>query len=440
MFGHALSKSIKVKDFFFSGSLESYPPMAACSLPSIPSCLFPHISIFSPLLSFSLVARRSRRKSVIEEGDRQSLIRTFASRAIAVYKQCAGNVRLCNKSENTVTFLSDERPLTTQNTLFQDGASSSPEPSSEVYRVAGFLDSAPSPSSPCSQMTSWSLPSRFRGRGLYDALRRKGLWDPSEWEEQELKVGFKDSREELDADLDQSGHSTETKLSVREQARQFEQQALAERTPRQSRDSYASLDPDDPLLTAIMLSSSPISVGKDIPPCIIITGEDGETPPPPTAQRPTPPVLRKFSSSISNYMTVEPCEITLEFISDSPDSSPPLLPVPPRSLLSPPPVQQDLTPPPSPTPIQSPELPVQSLTPTPKLRGILKNTTGSTGSLKDDCSCEGGSKGSTTVVLKEPESKQDQIYTSQSESDSSTQTNQSQRNERLCPLQPLISE
>ncbi|KAK7148219.1 hypothetical protein R3I93_012518 [Phoxinus phoxinus] len=368
-----------------------------------------------------------RRKSVIEGVDRQSLIRTFASRAITVYKQCAGNGKLLNKlpkSETTVSFLSDERPLTTQNPLFQDGASSSPEPNSEVYKVAGFLYSdAPSPTGPCSQMTSWSLPSRFRGRGLYDALRRKGLWDPSEWEEQELKAGLKDSREELDADLDQSGRSTETKLSVREQARQFEQQALAERTPRQSRDSYASLDLDDPLLTTIMLSSSPISVGKDIPPCIIITGDDGETPPPPTAQRPTPPVLRKFSSSISNYVTVEPCEITLEFISesDSPDSSPPLLPVPPRPFLSPPPVQQDFTPPPTPTPIPSPELPVQPPTPTPKLRGILKNTTRSTSSLKDDCGCEGRSKDSTTVVLKEPESKRDRIYASQSESDSSTQ-------------------
>lgn len=370
---------------------------------------------------------RRRRKSVIEEADRQSVIRTFASRAIAAHKLYAGNGKLRNnlpKSESTVTFLSDERPLTTQNPLYQDGVSSSPEPNSEVPEIGGFSDSdTTSPTSPCSQMTFWSLPSRIRGRGLYDALRRQALWDPAEWEEQELKAGHTDSREELDADLDLSGHSTETKLSVREQARQFEQQALAERTPRQSRDSYASLDPDDPLLTAIMLSSSPVSVGKDIPPCIIITGGDGETPPPPTAQRPTPPVLRKFSSSISNYMTVEPCEITLEFISDSPNSSPPPLPVPPRSFLSPPLVQQDFTPPPTPSPIQSPELAVQSPTLTPKLRGILKNMTRSTGSLevKDDSSCEGGSKNSTTVMLKEQESKQNQIGASQSESDSSTQ-------------------
>uniref|UniRef100_A0A673HXY9 Protocadherin-15 n=1 Tax=Sinocyclocheilus rhinocerous TaxID=307959 RepID=A0A673HXY9_9TELE len=318
-----------------------------------------------------------RRKSVIEEADRQSHIRAFASRAIAAHKLCAGNGKLLDrlpKSESNVTFLSDQRLLSTQNPLYQDGASSSSESNSEVQRVSGFLDSdVPSPTSPISQMTSWSLPSRIRGRGLYDALRRQALFDPAEWEKQELKAGLKDSRDELDADVDQSGRSTETKLSVREQARQFEQQALAERMPRQSRDSYASLDPDDPLLTAFMFSSSPISVGKDIPPCIIIAVGDGETPPPPMAQRPTPPVLRKFSSSISNYMTVEPCEITLEFISDSPESPPTPLPVPSCSLLSPP-VQQDSTPPPTPTPVQSPEPPAQSPTPTRKLRGILKNT------------------------------------------------------------------
>uniref|UniRef100_A0A672NIU8 Protocadherin-15-like n=1 Tax=Sinocyclocheilus grahami TaxID=75366 RepID=A0A672NIU8_SINGR len=397
-----------------------------CSLSSIPSRLFPHM-LQSSLLSFSLVGCRRRRKSVIEEADRQSRIRAFASRAIAAHKLCAGNGKLLDrlpKSESNVTFLLDQRPLTTQNPLYQDGSSSSPEPNSEVQMVIGFLDrDVPSPTSPISQMTSWSLPSRIRGRGLYDALCRQALLDPAKWEEQELKAGLKDSREELDADVDQGGRSTETKLSVREQARQFEQQALAERTPRQSRDSYASLDPDDPLLTAFMFSSSPISVGKDIPPCIIIAGGDGETPPPPMAQRPTPPVLRKFSSSISNYMTVEPCEITLEFISDSPESPPTPLPVPSCSLLSPPPVQQDSTPPPTPTPVQSPEPPAQSPTPTRKLRGILKNTGRSANSLdvKDDSTCEGGLKDSMTVVLKVSESKPGETDGSQSESDSSAQ-------------------
>ncbi len=134
----------------------------------------------SPLLSFSLVGCRRRRKSVIEEADRQSFIRAFASRAIAAHKLCAGNGKLLDKlpkSESNVTLLSDERPLTTQNPLYQDEVSSSPEPNSEVHRVSGFLDSdVPSPTSPISQMTSWSLPSRIRRRGLYDALRRQALW------------------------------------------------------------------------------------------------------------------------------------------------------------------------------------------------------------------------------------------------------------------------
>uniref|UniRef100_A0A8C1YVD5 Protocadherin-15 n=1 Tax=Cyprinus carpio TaxID=7962 RepID=A0A8C1YVD5_CYPCA len=328
-----------------------------CSRPSISFCLFPQM-LQSSLLSFHFFRGcRRRRKSVIEEADRQSLIRASASRAIAAHKLCGVNGKLLDKlpkSESNITFLSDERPLTTQNPLYQDGASSSPEPNSEAQRVGEFLDcDIPSPTSPISQMTSWSLPSRIRGRGLYDALHRQTLWDPAEWEEQELKVGLKDSREKLDAEVDQSGRSTETKLSVREQARQFEQQALAERMPRQSRDSYASLDPDNPLLSAFMFSSSPISVGKDIPPCIIITGGDGETPPPPMAQRPTPP---------------------------SPTPRPKL-----RAILK----------------------------STPRSADSLD--------VKDDSSCKGGSKDSMTVVLKEPESKPGETDGRQSESDSSAQ-------------------
>ncbi|TRY57827.1 hypothetical protein DNTS_022741, partial [Danionella cerebrum] len=326
------------------------------------------------------------RKSVIEEADRQSLIKSLASRAITAHKQSSRNGSCCinlPKSESTITFLSDEHPLTTQNPIYQDLLSCSPEVSREVQSFSGFLDS--DPPSPCSQVTSWSLPCRVGGRGIY----RQPLWHPSEWEE--LKVGLKDSREELDTDVDQSGRSTETKLSVREQARQFEQQALADRTPRQSRDSYASLDPDDPLLTAIMLSYSPASVGKDVPPSIMIAGENGETPPP-LSQKPTPPVLRKFSSSISNYMTVEPCEILLEFISDLPES-PQQSPLnnPSHFLLSPPPLELEFTPPVTPSPIQSPEILVESPPPPITLKGILKKMERSIINLDvKDKSCDGG--------------------------------------------------
>lgn len=324
---------------------------------------------------------------MIEEADRQKLISTFASRAIAAHKQSAENGMLCNKlpkSESTITLLSDERPLTTQNPVYQDGGSCSPELSSEIHRPCCFLESdAPHPTSHDGKKMSWSLPSRLRGGTYYDALRRQALWDPAEWEEQVLKAGLKDSRDELDADLNTSGRSTERKLSVREQARQFEQQALADQTPR-NRDSYASLDIDDHFLSAIMVSYSQVSVGQDVPPCIIITRSEGETPPPPAAQRPTPPVLRKFSCSISSYVTVEPCGITLEIIPDPPDSPPPSPPQSPSSLSSPT-LNRDPTPPPPASqfprlPIHSPTLgalerlrPVTART-TPELRGILKNS------------------------------------------------------------------
>lgn len=374
------------------------------------------------------MGRSGRRRSVIEEADRQKLISTFASRAIAAHKQSAENGMLCNKlpkSESTITLLSDERPLTTQNPLYQDGGSSSPEPSSEIHRPCSFLESdAPSPTSHNGQKMSWSLPSRLRGGNYYDALRRQALWDPAEWEEQVLKAGLKDSREELDADLIMSGRSTETKLSVREQARQFEQQALADQTPR-SRDSYASLDLDDPFLSAIMVSYNPVSVGQDVPPCIIITRSDGETPPPPAAQRPTPPVVRKFSSSISSYVTVEPCEITLEIIPDPPDSPPPSPPPSPSSL-SPPPLQRDPTPPPAAS--RSPRLPIHSPTlgalgrlrpvtarTTPELRGILKNS-----SCRTDEDDRKNVKSPKNCVLTQQESEQDERDARHSDLDSPT--------------------
>ncbi|KAA0718253.1 Protocadherin-15 Precursor [Triplophysa tibetana] len=351
-----------------------------------------------------------RRRSVIEEADRQKLISTFASRAIAAHKQSAENGMLCNKlpkSESTITLLSDERPLTTQNPVYQDGGSCSPELSSEIHTPCCFLESnAPYPSSHDSKKMSWSLPSRLRGGTYFDALRRQALWDPAEWEEQVLKTGLKDSRDELDADLNTSGRSTERKLSVREQARQFEQQALADQTPR-SRDSCASLDLDDHFLSAIMVSYSPVSVGQDVPPCIIITRSEGETPPPPAAQRPTPPVLRKFSCSISSYVTVEPCGITLEIIPDPPDSPPPSPPKSPSSLSSPT-LKRDPTPPQPASqfprlPIHSPTLgalerlrPVTART-TPELRGILKNSS---------CGTEVDNR--KNVKNKEKESEQDE--------------------------------
>uniref|UniRef100_A0A673ZWA1 Protocadherin-related 15a n=1 Tax=Salmo trutta TaxID=8032 RepID=A0A673ZWA1_SALTR len=107
-------------------------------------------------------------------------------------------------------------------------------------------------------------------------------------------------------------------------------------------------------------SSTPLSIGNDVPPRIIITQGEGS---PPLAQRPTLPVLRKFSSSVSSYITAEPCEITVEIIPDPPENPPP----PPPSPHSPPPPSPHSPPPPPPSqmPRSGPPPPPASSPPPP---------------------------------------------------------------------------
>uniref|UniRef100_A0A673ZUR0 Protocadherin-related 15a n=1 Tax=Salmo trutta TaxID=8032 RepID=A0A673ZUR0_SALTR len=104
----------------------------------------------------------------------------------------------------------------------------------------------------------------------------------------------------------------------------------------------------------------PLSIGNDVPPRIIITQGEGS---PPLAQRPTLPVLRKFSSSVSSYITAEPCEITVEIIPDPPENPPP----PPPSPHSPPPPSPHSPPPPPPSqmPRSGPPPPPASSPPPP---------------------------------------------------------------------------
>ena len=266
--------------------------------------------LHSPPLLSGLASRRHR-KSVIEEVDRQRLISSAAARAIAAHQQCTANGTIpcfLPRSESTVTLLSDNHPLTTPNPLYQESTQPSPDPSSQGRPPS----SGQSPSS--------------GSQGLLWACKKPGetLWD-SESESDEERSGFHGSRDEVEVELELlSWRSSLAKLSVREQARHFEQQAAQ---VEQQRSTPAwdprgdSLDLDNLLLFPSMPPHSLASVGKDVLPCIIITGEDGETPP--SVPRTTPPVLRKFSSSISSYMTVGPCEVLVEIIPDPPDQPPP---------------------------------------------------------------------------------------------------------------------
>ncbi|XP_071778111.2 protocadherin-15-like isoform X2 [Centroberyx gerrardi] len=310
------------------------------------------------------------KKSVIEEADRQRILSTFACRAIAA----RGNGTLHGnlpKSESNVTFLSDRHPLTTHNPVYDDnGPLSSPDvfvgeagPSQKRFSFSPPHSAGPG--------CIWSMPGRIRG-GLqgYEALRRQALMDPAEWELHMLQAGMRgrEGLESLDT-FQLSSCSTESKLSVREQARQFEQQALQERTLKQVRESQGSFSPvllrdrdsvdmleltSETLLSIMECAYSPMSVGRDVPPRIIITqGDDSHHL---ANQRPTPPILRKFSSSISSYMTAEPCEITVEIIPDPPDNPPPPPPQqpPPRAPSTSPPSSTPPSPPPVPSYLPEP--------------------------------------------------------------------------------------
>uniref|UniRef100_A0A3Q1CXV3 Cadherin domain-containing protein n=1 Tax=Amphiprion ocellaris TaxID=80972 RepID=A0A3Q1CXV3_AMPOC len=299
------------------------------------------------------------KKSVIEEADHQRILSTFASRAIAARSNGSLHVNL-PKSESNVTFFSDRNPLTTHNPVYDDN---SPLGSPDI--LAG-IESPPekrffySPAHSAGSGCIWSMPARIHGD--YEVSRRQALMDPAEWENHILQAAMRARQRQESSDMLLLSGSTETKLSVREQARQFEQQALQEQTLKQSRGSQGSLssilvrdrDGDDVLeldsetLFSIMdYPYSSMSVGRDVPPSIIIT--QGDEPWPLASQRPTPPVLRKFSSSISSYMTVQPCQITVEIIPDPPENPPP---PPPQKPVAPPP-PPPLPPPPSPASEQS---------------------------------------------------------------------------------------
>ncbi|KAL0984119.1 hypothetical protein UPYG_G00137360 [Umbra pygmaea] len=334
-----------------------------------------------PAILIVIITYRHRSKRcVLEEGDRQRLIGTFATRAITAHKQSIANGILLNntpRSGSNITLFSDENPLTTKNPLFDEGmvTLSSPETLEKHRRRMEPLVTYSTPHAPRGLTASvlsfhsggtghsWTLPSRLHRRETYDALRRKVVMDPVQWELELLKAELKDSKDMLDGlDWGNMGHSTYVEpkpLSVKEQARQFEQQAIREMKQRQSRDSRGSLSPDFLIglgfdspphraredrhsLGSVLGRDSPQQhcqiaesnlgmedhhLGRDRegPPCIIITQTDG-TPPP--SHKPTPPVLRRFCS-IQNSASPKPYEVNLELIPDPPDVPPP--PPPPTS-------------------------------------------------------------------------------------------------------------
>uniref|UniRef100_A0A669E291 Protocadherin-15 n=1 Tax=Oreochromis niloticus TaxID=8128 RepID=A0A669E291_ORENI len=295
----------------------------------------------------------------LDESDRQRLISDFATRAIAVHRQCVANGGVLHnfpKSESNITFLSDENPLTIKNPIYhEDGTLSSPETLGRSQRRKDLLGNfSPSRKGLREAWLRLSSPILHR-REMYDALRRQVVMDPVQWELELLKAEFKESKDAgLDSGFDRGldsdvmgSPSLEPKLTVKEQARQFEQQALQEMRQRQNRDSRGSLSPD------ILLSVLPETPqhykhaptqsvqnpqNREGPPSIIVTQSDGGTPPP-----------------------KDRLQVHLEFIPDPPSTPPPPPPQPQTSAPPPPPPPPPSSPPPCHPPSQPPGSPASSI-------------------------------------------------------------------------------
>uniref|UniRef100_A0A668AUC0 Protocadherin-15 n=1 Tax=Myripristis murdjan TaxID=586833 RepID=A0A668AUC0_9TELE len=381
----------------------------------IPSFFF--ISFLHPCTSRSNRGGGSCGDS-LDEGDRQRLISDFATRAIAAHRQCVANGGVLNnlpKSESNITFLSDENPVTTKNPIYhEDGTLSSPETLGRSQRrrdlLGNFSPSRKGLRDACGWGSggghSWTLPSRLHRREMYDALRRQVVMDPVQWELELLKAKFKESKDAgmdsgfdrgLDSDLTGSP-SLEPKLTVKEQARQFEQQALQEMRQRQSRDSRGSLSPDYLLSSVDARYQVHLEVIPD-PPSTPPPPPPSSPPPPPPSSPPPPPPNSHPPTPIPPPPSSPPPQVPSSPPPPTPNSShsnhteksapsPPPLPPPPPPPPLPPPLSPSLLRPstfvlpslsevPTLRPVSlrppPPPLPVEPEPPRKELKGILKN-------------------------------------------------------------------
>uniref|UniRef100_A0A8C1QAL4 Protocadherin-15 n=1 Tax=Cyprinus carpio TaxID=7962 RepID=A0A8C1QAL4_CYPCA len=329
------------------------------------------------ILHFILFLSIRNKRCVLKDGDRQRLISSFASRAITAHKLSTANGVLLNnlpKSESNITFLSDENPLTTTNPLYHDdGTLSSPEHQNRRYHLGTYSPNMRGlrrsilhfPSAGSSH--AWTLPSRLHKWENNDALRsRRVVMDPDQWELQLLRSDLKDSKEMIDGFDGFDGlvdEDQEPKLTVKEQARQFEQQAFQDMRQKQGQDSRGSLS-SEIILSVFETPQSSVMGHNSRHPAIIITQSDG-TPPP--SHKPTPPVLRKFSR-MTTYPDVESYEVNVEIIPDPPDVPAPTPPPPPPPSSPPPPPPSSSSPPQcTPVPPSPPNPPHPAPPPPPPL-------------------------------------------------------------------------
>ncbi|NWI88728.1 PCD15 protein, partial [Pitta sordida] len=328
------------------------------------------------------------KKSVLEEGDRQRVISSFASRAIEAHKQSNLNGSLNNnlpKSSSNITFLSDENPLTTQNPLYVEGLSQSPAAARFLRRRNDTLDTlCPSrlvlrEASMGGSHRAWTVPTHFTRRHAPGSLGRPVIMDPIQWQQERLKAkkGGTANEDGVDVSSPLLQRISGPKLTVKEKARQFEQQALQEMKQVRSPDVKSARSPTHSVgvqegeiapeqspkgvVASPCLRSSPLSSPTpcaeaaepeaSVVPSVIVTHHDcpEEHSPPPT-HKPTPPSSRIKKPVCQSFLAPQTKEVT-EIIPDPPKSPPPPPPrLPPP--LPPPPPSPPLLPPHPPPPLK----------------------------------------------------------------------------------------
>lgn len=278
------------------------------------------------------------------------------------------------KSASNITFLSDENPLTTQNPLYVEGVTQSPAAAEFLRKRNDTLDTL-SPSTLVLRDASlggshraWTVPTHITKRYAPGSLSRPVIMDPIQWQQERLKAeneGTENQRSSVDISSPLFQKISGPKLTVKEKARQFEQQALQEIKQVKSPDVKSIRSPTHSIrfqegenvleqspksvVASPCLRSSPLSSPTpcaevvepeaSVVPAVIITHHDypEELSPPPT-RKPTPPSFRIKKSVCQSFLAPQTEEVT-ESIPD-----PPKIPPPPPPLLPPPP------PPPLPSP------------------------------------------------------------------------------------------
>ncbi|XP_009073883.1 PREDICTED: protocadherin-15-like [Acanthisitta chloris] len=222
---------------------------------------------------------------------------------------------------------------------------------------------------------AWTVPTHLARRHGPGSLSRPVIMDPIQWQQERLKAK-KEGPANQDSSVDVSSPLFQKlsgpKLTVKEKARQFEQQALQEMKQVKSPDVKSARSPTHSISVQEaenMLEQSPKSVvasprlrssprasptpcaevaepEASMVPSVIITHHDypDEHSPPPT-RKPTPPSSRLKKPVCQSFLTPQ----TKEVVQSIPD--PPKTPPPPPPQLPPP-----LPPPPSP-----PQLPPHPL-------------------------------------------------------------------------------